>query len=70
MWDLPYGVGTGISQIAEATAVRAEPPAQVVEILIARSVVYSKLQEFVVTLYTALKVCLVRMHAHSAGISS
>jgi hypothetical protein len=40
-----------------------------VEILIARSVVFSSTGTFVI-LYMAFRVCPVRMHAHSAGISS
>jgi hypothetical protein len=40
-----------------------------VEILIARSVVFSSTGTFMI-LYTAFRVCPVRMHAHSAGISS
>jgi hypothetical protein len=40
-----------------------------VEILIARSLVFSSTGTFVI-LYTAFRVSPVRMHAHSAGISS
>ena len=40
-----------------------------VEILIARSVIFSSTGTFVI-LYMAFRVCTVRMHAHSAGISS
>jgi hypothetical protein len=39
-----------------------------VEILIARSVVFSSTAFMI--LYTAFRVCPVSMHAHSAGISS
>jgi len=43
---------------------------QSVEILIARSLYILNYRNNLVILYTAFRVCLVRMHAHSAGISS
>jgi len=47
---------------------RSAPPTHV-EILIARSL-YSKYRYIRVLIYTVFGACLVRMHAHSAGISS
>jgi len=60
---------TNVPVLENTTLLAISISTQSVEILIARSL-YSKYRYTRVLIYTVFGACLVRMHAHSAGISS